>query len=838
MKKIDKNLLLVILGTIFGLSILMGLYNIFPFGNNIFSIIDFDSGYIPVYYKLWDVLHFQSSPLFDWNLGTGLNTLASLIGNGFISPLCWLIAIFPRDTIPYTISFVFILKLIFTSVMAYIGIGKIFPKTEGKFKILFSLMYTFSSYTFLMSSNLLYLDAFALFPILVYSLKELLDKGNWKLYVIVLTFILMSSYYMAYLNLLFIIGSSAFYLIFMDVKDKKEKASKVLICTLLSLLLSCVIFLPGFMGIRDSARMANNTSDASIFSYFMDKSIYLLPLIIPFVLTIKQLFIKKDKKVNYFILCMLVFLLLGVVFEPINALWHTGSHSGFPFRYSFEVIFFLILTSVYYINNNYKDNENKSWIRLVIPGIGMIAALVIFFLIKNDVLVRETFALSVKYVPDYIFLLVLTELLVITYIFVLRNNKKNAYYLSFALLGVITLIFGNLYFEFDKEATSVYMQDIKSKFNLINDGYNYKMEVDYNNINYPYILNIPSIENRLHFIRQEELDQAKYMGYYTHDTVIESKKSNIFFDTLLQNKYILTDKKLNKDYYTLVEEKDINKDKKVKLYSAKYNLNYLIPYNGKEYNEKNINLMENTNHTYRALFSNDDIYKSENIDYMLDNDILSIHLKENNEYYLYLEYNFIDEFGYSNDDKIELKDINIVNHEYVNIVLDVKEEGDFVFKAKNSTLENIKLYSFNKEEFIRFIDNHKLDNVEINTKGSKREYKVNIEEDTSILIPINYSDKYIIKVNGKEVEYKCNLYNMISIDLKKGSNVIEIEFSQKWLKIGFIISLVTLLVLVGLNYINKKFRFIKCKFILWPLFIISLLCFGILILKIYILSFI
>ena len=246
MKKIDKYLLLVICLTILGFGILMGIYNVYPFGSNIFSIIDFDYGYIPVYYKLWDILHFNSPVLFDWNLGAGLNAFASLIGNGFISPLCWIIGIFPRDTIPYTISYIYLIKMIFTSIITYYSIGKILPNTKNKNKVLFTLMYTFSSYTFLMSSNLLYLDAFALFPLLVYSLKELLDKGHWKLYMCVLTFILMSSYYMAYLDLLFIIGFSAFYLIFMDTQEKKIKAIKVLICKLTSLLLSCVIFLHGF----------------------------------------------------------------------------------------------------------------------------------------------------------------------------------------------------------------------------------------------------------------------------------------------------------------------------------------------------------------------------------------------------------------------------------------------------------------------------------------------------------------------------------------------------------------------------------------------------------------
>ena len=108
--KFDKYLLLTIIFTIIGFGIIFAISNIYPFGSDIIGLVDFDSGYIPVYYKLWDVLHFKTTALFDWNLGGGLNAFGSLIGNGFISPLCWIIALFPRSSIPYTLSYVFLIN--------------------------------------------------------------------------------------------------------------------------------------------------------------------------------------------------------------------------------------------------------------------------------------------------------------------------------------------------------------------------------------------------------------------------------------------------------------------------------------------------------------------------------------------------------------------------------------------------------------------------------------------------------------------------------------------------------------------------------------------------------
>ena len=126
----NKYMFYCVLLTIVGFGIIFGIQNIYPFGKHTITMLDFDGGYIPVYYKLWDVLHFKSPLFFDWNLGAGLNSFGSLIGNGLISPICWIIAIFPRNSIPYTISYIYLAKMVLTSVLTYVAISKILPKTK------------------------------------------------------------------------------------------------------------------------------------------------------------------------------------------------------------------------------------------------------------------------------------------------------------------------------------------------------------------------------------------------------------------------------------------------------------------------------------------------------------------------------------------------------------------------------------------------------------------------------------------------------------------------------------------------------------------------------------
>ncbi len=833
MKKIkfNKYLFYCILFTILGFGVLFRIKNIYPFGNQIISFMDFDSGYIPVYYKLWDVLHFNSPLFFDWNLGAGLNSFGSFIGNGFFSPLCWIIGIFPRNTIPYTMSYIYLIKMIFVSVMTYIGIKKILPKTKEKNLVLFSLMYTFSSWTFMMATNLLYVEAFALYPLLVYSLKELLDKGKWKLYTVVLTLTLIFSYYIAWLDLFFIIGTSGLYLIIMDVDKKKEKAVKLLVCTLLSLALSCISFLPGFMFAKSSTRMANNTSEDGILAYFMDKSCYLFTLAIPFVLTIKQLFVKKDKKLNIFIIAMLLFLLLGVVIEPINALWHTGSHSGFPFRYSYQPTFFMILVSLYYLNNNYKEPTKTSWIRIIIPIIGIITSFIIFILLKDELLSRNTFVSSLAGWPDYLALLIIFIILLISYIFVLRNNKKIADVLTSIVFAITSIVYGTFYMYQFKSETSVEAQKIVDNFNLEKDNYNYVFDFESANDNISYITQVPSIANRIHFIRQEEMDQTIYMGYITWSTIIKSYGSNEFFNTLLQNKYYITKYKLDEDLYELIDKKD-----DMYYYKSKYNLNYLIPYNGTEYNEKNLDYFENANNVYKQVFDGkNNIYNKE--DYKLDNKTISLNVKKDKYYYLIMDYvpNESDNYNIKNDN-ISVQYLKSMSETIIYVFKGLKDSKyEMMF---DMDIRDLKVYSFDKDEFIKFVETNNKNDVSVEVVGSTKKYIYNATNDTDVLLPINYNDNYIVKVNGEVVDYKCNLYNMLSIKVKEGKNVIEVTYKQQWLKIGAIISAVSLAILLLFYFINKKFRILNCKVILWLLFIIACLVFVFLILKVYILSWI
>lgn len=100
----------------------------------------------------------------------------------------------------------------------------------------------------------------------------------------------------------------------------------------------------------------------------------------------------------------------------------------------------------------------------------------------------------------------------------------------------------------------------------------------------------------------------------------------------------------------------------------------------------------------------------------------------------------------------------------------------------------------------------------IEYKGNKIIIKVNVNEDSKIYIPSNYENgSFSAKVNGEDASVERFATTYLSVDVKKGENVIELTFTPKMMKEGIILTLITLVLVIALFFINKKYEFFKKK---------------------------
>ena len=88
----------------------------------------------------------------------------------------------------------------------------------------------------------------------------------------------------------------------------------------ISLAISSVCVLPVFYQVMTSTRVAMPYLDMGFTSIhiFLNKVVYIFPIGILFTLTIKQLCLKNDKKINIWFILILIYTLIGIFIEPFR----------------------------------------------------------------------------------------------------------------------------------------------------------------------------------------------------------------------------------------------------------------------------------------------------------------------------------------------------------------------------------------------------------------------------------------------------------------------------------------------------------------------------------------
>ena len=779
--------------------------------------------------------------------------------NALFSPISWLIFFSSRSNIPNFMSFILVLKIALMSITAYYTFNKLFVKTDRKFKLLFSVLYALSGYTLLMYSNIIWLDNLILFPLLVLSLKQLFDKKRSKLFVTVLTLSLIFSFYISYMFLIFIIITSILGFIFHETNDKKVIACKLLLYIFISLCMASFSVIPAVMQSLNSYRL----SIASINNnYTLEKIIYLFPSALAIILFIKQMFnYKKDKKATLFYLLLFLLTVIGIIIEPINKMWHTGSYNSFPFRYGFIPIFVLILTSLHYLNNNkviFKIKVNRY---LLITSFILLNLLLLYIILAfKDTILLSNIVLNFEYLKQFVGLLIIfIVILFITLLSLINNNKESIYMLN--IISIISIItFGFFAINFNTTITSKTTSDMQKRFVLDTSSiYRYKDNTLSLNPNYSYALNVSTIGNWMHIISKNQVLTHSQLGYIRDDTTLYSTGGTIFSDYINGNKYTFSYHKLPSNLYKLLDEED-----GIYYYESKYNSSFVIPYIGNDYINLEENLFNYQNHIYQSIFNkidniiditdpkiiknnvsiNDNTYFSTNKDAYIK---FNINLNSNSYVYLNLD---IEQYLVSN--------ITVDGKSISNPILDNKQNTSYPASDQNMIclgnydkgiievnipidyvkINNIKVGTIDTKKFISLASNNEeISVIKDNRKGVISINYDNKEEYNSLLIPINYLKGYTILNNDKKVDYTNNINNFISINLNDGENRILIKYNFPYFNIFLIFSTISVVIYSMFSYLDTRFGIAKNKVIKNIFSFVYIILGSILLLKIYIISF-
>ena len=222
--------------------------HVYPFGDNSFLTNDLKYQYIDFFAWFRCVLLGEANLRYSFSQGLGMNTWG-LYSYYLASPFNLLCALFPADKLTLFVFIITALKLgcIHISSAWYV------QKRFGLFKpaaFLFSLSFTFCSWTVSNLRNPLWIDCLILLPVCAYGCYELIREQRMARLVIATALNVMFCWYTAYISILFL---CVFVLVeFIDYvaaegfiwKLMLDRALRFASAIVLGLLLSAWTFLP------------------------------------------------------------------------------------------------------------------------------------------------------------------------------------------------------------------------------------------------------------------------------------------------------------------------------------------------------------------------------------------------------------------------------------------------------------------------------------------------------------------------------------------------------------------------------------------------------------------
>ncbi|MBR4305450.1 MAG: YfhO family protein, partial [Ruminiclostridium sp.] len=202
----------------------------------------------------------------------------------------------------------------------------------------------FSGYAMLFYQNTVWLDVMYFFPLLLISFDGLIKNKKIGGLIFCLSGMLVLNYYLSYMVVIFTVLFFGVYLVMNRGGGAKGVAPRFIIGCVIAAALSAVIWLPSFAQYLSSAR-GNNIINGLIKSEILTNFNTCLPLLFCSAICVALFIVflrRRETRQSRFYVIMCFLMLLPVVLEPINKMWHTGDYMAFPVRYGYMVTMMML----------------------------------------------------------------------------------------------------------------------------------------------------------------------------------------------------------------------------------------------------------------------------------------------------------------------------------------------------------------------------------------------------------------------------------------------------------------------------------------------------------------
>lgn len=773
-------------------------------------------------------------------------SLKSGLGFNFYATACYYL--FSPINILLLFCNIFNIDIIFTIIILIkIGLASLTMSIllnsyeKNKSSILFGVIYSLSGFIITYYYNIMWLDSIYLLPLVILGLNYLIKKNKPLLYLITLSITIISNFYTGYMVCIFALIYFIITIINTNNINKKQVIKQFIIYSILAGLISSVVLLPAFYGLMMGKASGYARHDFTNY-YGINKQNILMffhrlspgsyfngeqsngPMMIYSSLFATTLFVlsffnkKFDLKYKISLGIMLSIFLLSFSFNIFDYAWQFFQRPvWWNSRYSF--IFSFMIIHYAYLNYIKRDNIKLNKITYSLLTFFTIMLFFVSYLQKYI----TTVSISNKII--IIIFGTITLLFIFSY-YTYQNNKQFKYYI---LVIVILELLINTYMAITANVSNrsikslkIYNTNTQNVIDMIPNKDDYRAELinrhvfndgliyDYNGINY---FNSVRNQNYVSFCE----DYLKFTVNSHCSTLIN------YFDPILLNlfniKYLIGTEQnyyqpvqkyyntyiyetpFNSSYGYLVEKelKELKLDKKDSKYQNLTKLlNTMINTDTEYYQEFNYN-------DYKITFENGK-FKNNRVTAIDKTKLVIAHITFTNKEKKVLISNNSNSLNSNINIKINDKSYQPNGNYYL------INEGDNVditinLNPNQKQLNDFKFYTMDLDSLYRDINN--LDDGRL-IMDKKDHHLLNghitVNDRNILFLSLPYEDGFIIKVDGKKVNYYKILDAFVAIDLEKGDHNITIDYVSKGFNTGLLLSILAISASTILLITNKCYN--------------------------------
>ncbi|WP_338217162.1 YfhO family protein [Companilactobacillus muriivasis] len=822
------------------ISITFAYVGLVPFGNNNFLSSDLGTQYLAFLTELRRQLVTGNVHLYLFSQSLGDNFFP-VISYYLLSPFNLLLVLFSPKGIPAAANIIIMLKISSMGVTMAYFLKSYFQKISVA-NYMFTIAYSFCGFVASYFYDLMWLDALIMLPLVAVGVMEVIKKQQYVLYFFSILLAIIFNYYLGYMLCIF----SVCFFIYIGLENNLFQAHNkwrvirnYLITSFLAGMSSAVVLVPTLAGMLKTAKtsfsvlnylpsarfglealtelgIGGNTFNQRLEhgpSVFMTSTI--LILLLAFFLSDR--ISNKDK---WYSTLLLGTLLISMFVTTFNTVWHMFQNpAGFPFRNSFIFTFVCIFIAYKAFDAGVFENMSTIIKSTCLAGILVCIGYSTEWSLPR-IIEKLGFGMpNREYDGRYFWLSIVCIIISGAILLAFHMNRKFLVVvilmMSFEVIANFTSVmstagFGNQLVyreEFAKE--DAILKNVKDKSHLghriivSKSGLNKAFPEKYNNYNDPILFNINGVSLYSSTLNQNTLEMMHNLGYYS----VNVRRISYFGGTNLTNALLGV-------YYRV----------------RQWDNHYQVEEN---YNAPTLGFLVNSDvygfqmYSKRALANQDRLWQSLNgnsYEYLknaLMTSMQQTNVKNKTMYtyqlvtrasgpmYFYVSpMNYDKAKIYVNGKRVDTEPINVykaatlrLGHFKRNKKVQVKIVTD-----KSLDLNPEYFQSLDQKAFLQSLHKFRNNSLKITSDLNHDTVRgtIDVPEDSPMLFSIPYDNGWNAYVDGKKVKIHKVVDNLMAINLKSGHHKVVMNYQVPGLKLGWIVSTISIILFIGFNYLIKK----------------------------------